>query len=65
MREMRGEVGNKTPVKEMDVTCLIFETLCPPTINPISSNLENKTSGFAVRNTFFHTHWHLTSQEQK
>ena len=39
MREMRGEVGKKTPKKEMDriiphfydVTSLIFETLCPAT----------------------------------
>ena len=37
MREMRGEVGKKTPKKRWiithfyDVTWLIFETLCPAT----------------------------------
>merc|ERR1719468_1052819 len=34
-------------------------------VEMLQTRKENKTSGFAVRNTFFHTHWNLTPKEQK
>ena len=35
MRDMRGEVGKKTPKKEMDNGWLIFKTLYPVIFPPI------------------------------